>query len=99
MSKKCRKALPYSLQTDSYPAKAFASWLRNTFAPLLAKRLPTVLYSGFKHGFITSFIQKHKKIHPATARLYRVAITNINNKILYNVGFVLIYNAISIFTK
>ena len=35
----------------------------------------------------------------ATARLYRVAITNINNKILYNVGFVLMYNAISIFTK
>lgn len=56
--------MPYMLQTDSYPNKAFASWLRNTFGPLLAKRLPTVLYSGFKHGFIPSFIQKHKKTHP-----------------------------------
>jgi hypothetical protein len=64
MSKKCPKALPYMLQTDSYPNKEFASWLRNTFGPFLAKRLPTVLYSGFKHGFIPSFIQKHKKTHP-----------------------------------
>ena len=39
MSKKYRKALPYLLPTDSYPAKEFASWLRNTFGSLLAKRL------------------------------------------------------------
>jgi hypothetical protein len=55
MSKKCSKPLPYMVQADSYPNKEFAKWLRDTFKPLLAKRLPTVLYSGFTHGFIPSF--------------------------------------------
>lgn len=64
MSKKCKKALPYTVQQDSYPSKQFATWLREKFTPLLAKRLPTVLYGGFKQGFIPSFIQKHKKTHP-----------------------------------
>jgi hypothetical protein len=64
MSKKCLKPVPYMVQQDSYPNKQFAKWLRDTFKPLLAKRLPTVLYGGFKHGFISGFIQKHKKTHP-----------------------------------
>lgn len=52
------------MQQDSYPIKEQATWLRETFKPLMAKRLPTVLYSGFKHGFIPQYVQKHKKKYP-----------------------------------
>lgn len=41
--------------------KAQAKLLRGLFTKPMAKRLPTVLYGGFKHGFVADFIQKHKK--------------------------------------
>lgn len=47
MSKKLSKPLPYLVQADGYPSKEAATWVRNTFAPLMAKRLPTVLYGRF----------------------------------------------------
>lgn len=46
-----------------------AKWLRRTFAPLLAKRLPTLYYSGFRHGFIPQFVQQHKKAYPFYLKL------------------------------
>lgn len=64
MAKKLSKAAPYLVQQDGYPIKNNAQWLRNTFKPLMAKRLPSVLYGGFKYGYIVNFIQKHKKEYP-----------------------------------
>ena len=56
--------MPYLIQHDQFPSKVFAGWLRDTFRPLIAKRLPTVLYGGFKHDFIVKFIKKYKKEFP-----------------------------------
>ena len=64
MSKKLRKPVPYLVQQDSYPLSLLAEWLRDTFKPLISKRLPTVLYGGFTHNFIVGFIKKHKKAYP-----------------------------------
>ena len=64
MSAKLRKPLPYWVQGDSYPTKQAAQWVRDTFKSLMAKRLPTVLYGGFKHGFIAQYIKKHKIEYP-----------------------------------
>ena len=64
MSKKFSKSLPYMVQGDSNPIKTSAAWVRKTFALLMAKRLPTVLYGGFKHGFIPQYIQTHKIEYP-----------------------------------
>ena len=64
MPKKFIKPLPYLLQPDGYPIAQEAKWVRKTFAPLMAKRLPTVLYGGFKHGFIPQYVQQHKKEFP-----------------------------------
>ena len=30
----------------------------------MAKRLPTVLYGGFKHGYVVDYIQKYKHEYP-----------------------------------
>ncbi len=57
------------MKQDSYPSKVFAAWLRVTFKPLLFKRLPTIVYGGFKHGYIANFIQKHKKAYPYFVKL------------------------------
>lgn len=64
MAKKFSKPLPYMVQGDGYPTKKASIWLRTTFMPLMAKRLPTVLYGGFKHGFIPQYIQKYKHEYP-----------------------------------
>jgi len=44
--------LPYPVQSDSYRVKEVARRLPYIFKPLLDKRLPTLLYGGFKHGFV-----------------------------------------------
>lgn len=58
------KPAPYLIQQDSYPIQEGALWLRNTFKPLMHRRLNTVYYGGFKHNFIPEFISKHKITHP-----------------------------------
>ncbi|MBP1675782.1 MAG: hypothetical protein H6Q20_341 [Bacteroidetes bacterium] len=42
-SKKFSKPAPYLVQQDSYPIRAEAAWLRNTFGTLLAPVLPDFL--------------------------------------------------------
>lgn len=69
MPKTFRKPAPYMVLQDSAPIKKDALWLRRCFAPLMAKRLPTVLYTGFKHDFIISYIQQHKKQYPYFLKL------------------------------
>ncbi len=64
MSKKFTKPAPYMVQSDGYPTAQAAKWVRDTFKPLMAKRLPTVLYSGFKHGYVVNYVQKHKNEFP-----------------------------------
>uniref|UniRef100_UPI0039A51E1C reverse transcriptase domain-containing protein n=1 Tax=Ornithobacterium rhinotracheale TaxID=28251 RepID=UPI0039A51E1C len=64
MPRTFHKPAPYMVLQDSAPIKKDALWLRKCFAPLMAKRLPTVLYTGFKHDFIISYVQQHKKQYP-----------------------------------
>lgn len=60
MNKTFSKPAPYLAQQDSYPSAQAAKWVRETFKPLMAKRLPSVLYGGFKHGYVVDYVQKHK---------------------------------------
>ena len=64
MSKNFTKPLPYILQRDSYPVMAIAKRLRETFAPIIKRRLPTVYYSGWSANFIPNFVKNHKHSHP-----------------------------------
>lgn len=55
------KSLPYLNRVDPPFLAEATKWLRSTFKPLINRRLPTVLYGGFKHGFVPGFVQQHKK--------------------------------------
>ena len=59
MAKKFTKPAPYLVQSDGYPIKAGALWLRDAIKPLMAKRLLTVYYAGLSQKFIPEFIKKH----------------------------------------
>ncbi|AFL97186.1 reverse transcriptase domain-containing protein [Ornithobacterium rhinotracheale] len=64
MPKIFRKPAPYMVLPHGDPIKEGGGVLRQYFAKLMAKRLPTVCYQGFKHGDIPHYIQQHKKQYP-----------------------------------
>ena len=61
--KKFNKPLPYLVQANSYPIKQQVKELRKMLKPVMQRRLPTVYYSGFKHGFIINYIKRMKQTH------------------------------------
>ena len=61
--KKFSKPLPYRVCGNSYPINTVAKQLREELRPLMQRRLPTVYFSGFKHGYIINLIKKYKQTH------------------------------------
>lgn len=50
------KPLPYMVLEGRDPMKEQAKLLRSLFTKPISKRLPTVLYGGFKHGFVADYV-------------------------------------------
>lgn len=63
------KTLPYIQQRDSLRTSVAARELRATLQPLMARRLPTVVYGGIKHGALVRWVQSHKKEYPYFLKL------------------------------